>query len=128
MKSMIGYDGFDWRPDLEVQSGNNYGDGIITGASAIVVNTSRKEWSIFDLWTPIKSYRDEHLWVPVAERLGRGHLIRLIDSCIRLGIYPDPKQIGTNLSPIEHPDKFWKYFWNGQLNYIGKPYSLMLRI
>lgn len=101
---MIGFSRGRFGP-IQVVSSLDYADTIITGMSARVMTPDRLTWNIFDLYTNIDSPDDRHLWRDEARQLGRGHLVRLVDSCLRLGLYPDPEELSLDVD-LQHRD-FW---------------------
>jgi branched-subunit amino acid aminotransferase/4-amino-4-deoxychorismate lyase len=102
---VIGFHRGEYVPDVTAVSGIDYADTIFTGMSATVVSPDRDVWNIFDLITDKHPEDDRDLWLAEAEALGRGHLVRMVDSCLRLGIYPDPNELGLNIDPED--GTFW---------------------
>ena len=101
---MIGFNRGEFTPTTAV-SGIGYADTIFTGMSATVVSPDRRVWNIFDLWTERYPHDGWQLWLPEAQKLGRGRLVRMVDSCLRLGIYPDPDELGLDADPKDAA--FW---------------------
>lgn len=103
---MLGFSRGKFIPTTVV-SGIDYADTIITGISATVVTPDRRVWNIFDLLTSADPLEDQHLWREEAWLLGRGHLARMVDSCVRLGLYPDPAELRLD---VQFGDvKFWHH-------------------
>lgn len=102
---MIGFNKGRFVPDVTAVSGIDYADTIFTGMSATVVSPDRRVWNIFDLLTARYPADDWQLWLPEVQKLGRGHLARMVDSCLRLGIYPDPDELGLDVGPKDAT--FW---------------------